>query len=276
MERVNIINEIIDSRSLSDEDYIVINSLIQALNPKEACSLLDLTFIQPKRIREYTLKKISNDISKTYRQPHKKLISTLISRLEDKKHTKKDRYSYCLNSLYESVPKKVKGDILSSFLNSNSIRNRNRFFKISLLTWNPKYLEIIEQLWYTYHDHYCLEIILKYFPDTFILENYKELIEYSQPYQIKDIFLKLGSIDFQLVAELKDIDEITYCYVLLKLGKKISNDEANIFLKNNYMDERLGLLLWVFGQMNLWDRIIEYDTKYLDKRKKQYHFDDGF
>lgn len=276
MERVKTINEIIGSRNLSDEDFIVINSLIQALNPKEACYLLDLNFTQNKRIREYALKKIYSDISNSYTQPHKKLISTLISRLEDKKYTQNDRYSYCLNFLYESVPKEDKKNILSSFLESNSIRNRNRFFKILLLNWNPKYLEIIEELWFNYHDRYCLEIILKYSPDTFILENYKELIEYSQPHQIKDIFLKLGKIDFKLVAKLKDIDEITYCYVLLKLGKKISNKEAKVFLENNYMDERLGLLLWVFGQMNLWDRIIEYNSKYLKERKEQYSFDDGF
>ena len=39
-------------------------------------------------------------------------------------------------------------------------------------------------------------------------------------------------------------------------------------LKNNYTDERIGLLLWSFGQMGLWESIIEYDADYREKDRK--------
>lgn len=82
------------------------------------------------------------------------------------------------------------------------------------------------------------------------------------------MFLKLGAINFELVEELKDIDGISYCYVLTKFGKTISDIEAKEILKDNYKDERIGLLLWSFGQMGLWDIIVEYDIKYREKHNR--------
>jgi hypothetical protein len=65
-----------------------------------------------------------------------------------------------------------------------------------------------------------------------------------------------------LVNELKNIDQISYSYVLTKFNKKLSDSEAKEFLRNNYKDDRIGLLLWCYGQMGLWDCIVEYDNKY--------------
>jgi hypothetical protein len=68
--------------------------------------------------------------------------------------------------------------------------------------------------------------------------------------------------------ELKGIDEISYCYVLSKFDKTVTDIEARKILQNNYKDERIGLLLWSFGQMGLWDLIVEYDNKYKEQHEK--------
>jgi hypothetical protein len=84
----------------------------------------------------------------------------------------------------------------------------------------------------------------------------------ASAYQQSKLFLRISEKRPDLVIELKDSDEISYAYVLAKTNKVLSDTEAKEFLKNNYKDERIGLLIWCFGQMGLWDRIIEYDNKY--------------
>ena len=80
--------------------------------------------------------------------------------------------------------------------------------------------------------------------------------------------MKIGRTNPELLDELKEIDEISFCYVLAIFGKKVSKNEANTILYNNYKDERIGLLLWSFGQMELWNTIVEYDNTYREKRRQ--------
>src|SRR5690554_5430167 len=146
---------------------------------------------------------------------------------------------------------------METFLGSQSSRNRDRSYKRLYINWDKKYSEVIEQVWHSFHDANCLRIILNHFPVKFLLDNYKDILEHTQPFQASKLFIKIGTINHNLIEELKDIDEVSYCYVLTKFDKIISNNEARRILLNNYKDDRIGLLLWSFGQMGLWDLIVE-------------------
>jgi hypothetical protein len=265
MNRVEYLNNRLETKHFIESDYTIISSLIHALPFQEACSFLDLTFNQDYRIRRYVFKKISNDISRSYRPEHKKLVSTLIKKLDEKGFIKKESCSYGIDLLFESLPTREKNQILKVFLNSKSSRNRDRAFKRINSNWNKKYQIIIEQTWYNHRDPFCLQIILNHFSSEFLLENYKNILIHTKPHQTSKLFLRLGAINLDLVNELKNIDQISYSYVLTKFNKKLSDSEAKEFLRNNFMDDRIGLLLWCYGQMGLWDSIVEYDNKYKGK-----------
>lgn len=265
MNRIDYINKRLAIKYFSESDYTIINPLIHSLLPIEACDFLDLTFKQDYRVRRYVLKKISNDIFKTYSKEHKKLITLLIKKMDEKGFGRKESCSSAINFLYSSLPIKEKGRILNIFSASKSSTNRNRAFKIINSSWNKKYQAIIEQAWLTFKDQYCLKIILIHFPSSYLIQNYKNILQYADPYQTSKLFLKLGEINFEIVGELKKIDQISYSYVLTKFDKRLSDYEAMEILKNNYKDDRIGLLLWCFGQMGLWDIIIEYDNNYSGK-----------
>ena len=268
MNRIEYINQRLATKQFSESDYAIISSLIHSLEPDEACSYLDLTFEQDYRVRRYVLKKISNDISKSYTTAHKKLIATLIKSLDKKGFGRKESCSYSLDFLLDSLPTRVRRRILEIFLGSKSSRIRDRAFKRLNIKWDKKYFELVAQVWYSFHDSYCLGIILNHFPAKFLLENYKRILQHTQPFQTSKLFLKLGAINFELVDELKDIDGISYCYVLTKFGKTISDSEAKAILKDNYKDDRIGLLLWSYGQMGLWDSIVDYDKNYREKHRR--------
>ena len=63
------------------------------------------------------------------------------------------------------------------------------------------------------------------------------------------------------LVELKSIDEITYCYVLAKLDLSLSQTEAISIFESNINDDRIGLLIWSFGQLRLWDVLLEIEPK---------------
>ena len=54
---------------------------------------------------------------------------------------------------------------------------------------------------------------------------------------------------------------------MTKFERKISISDAKDIIKRNYQDERIGLLMWCFGQMGLWEGIIDYDINYLNKHR---------
>ena len=268
MNRIEYINQRRASNNFCESDYTIISSLIYSLTPNEACSFLNLTFEQDYRVRRYILRKISNDISKSYTTTHKKLIAILIKKLDEKKFSRKESCAFSLNFLIDSLPTKSRRKIIDAFLTSKSSRNRDRALKRLNADWDKKYFELVEQVWHSFHDNYCLEIILNHFSTKFLLENHKEILQYAQPYQTSKLFLKIGESNPELLDKLKEIDAISFCYVLAKFNKVVSDKTAKTILNNNYKDERIGLLLWSFGQMGLWDTIVEYDNKYRERHKQ--------
>ena len=268
MNTIEYINKRLTVSHFSESDYAIISSLIYSLTPDEACGFLDLAFKKDFDVRRYILKKIYNDITKAYTTTHKKLIRTLLKKLDEKKFSRKESCAFSLDFLVDSLPIKTKRKIIETFLASKSSRNRDRALKRLNTNWDKKYFELIEQVWHSFHDSYCLGIILNHFPIKFLLDNYKDILEHTQPFQTSKLFIKLGAVRPELLDELKEIDGISYCYVLTKFNKKVSDSEAKNILKNNYKDDRIGLLLWSFGQMGLSDAIIEYDNKYREKHKQ--------
>jgi hypothetical protein len=261
MNRIDYIKQKLDVVDKSKIDYAIISSLIYALTPIEACEYLDLTFKQDNRIRRYILKKIASDISKSYIENHKQLIKRLLTNLEEKQFRRKESCAFSLNFLFDSLPTKVKQKIIQTFLISEYPRNRDRAFKRLNLNWDKKYLELIEAVWFLFHDTYCLKIILNHFPTTFLVQNYKDILEYTLPFQASKLFIKLGKVDIALLDKLMSIDEISYCYVLTKFNKAISSSEAKRILEKHSQDERVGLLLYSLGQMGLFETIMEYDNR---------------
>lgn len=265
MTHLEYLKKRLESKLFSESDYAILNSLILSLSSNEACALFDMKFEQDYRVRHYVLRKISIDIIKSYTNEHRKLISLLLKKLNEKGFNKKESCSFSIDFLYDSLSTKHKNLILNKFLESKSLRNRDRAYKRLFSNWNKKYQEIIEHMWTSHKDTNCLGIIINHFPLDFLLANYKDLIQYAKPYQISKLFLKLGTVNYDLIHELKSIDQISYSYVLVKFDKKLTNTQATEILKNNYKDNRIGLLLWCFGKMGLWDNIIEFETKYKDK-----------
>lgn len=75
------------------------------------------------------------------------------------------------------------------------------------------------------------------------------------------LYLRVAKADPSKLEYLSQVDEITFTYVSVKLGKALEAEAALPMFERNKYDERIGLLIWCFGQMKLWSvlRTIEQD-----------------
>lgn len=262
MKKIEYINKLVTENRLNDGEYSVVSSLIYCLSPEDACNFFDLTFNQDYRVRRYVLRKIQADISKEYLSVHKKLISSLLNLIDEKGFSKKESCAFSLDSVYDSLPKRHQKNVLNRYLTSKYGRNRDRGYKRLNLEWDKKFQNYIVKAWQLYHDSNCLKLIINHFPIDFLLDNHEELMQYAEPYQLSKLFIQIASMNVDLLKKIKETDQISYAYVLAKLDMKLSDVEAQEILHKNYQDQRIGLLLWCFGKMELWDTIVEYDQRY--------------
>jgi hypothetical protein len=149
------------------------------------------------------------------------------------------------------------------FLSSSYVSVRRRGYK-SIDTSIEGLVSEICLAWNTFHDPECAWIITKSFPANFLIENRAELsARFSEGWQFSRLYLRIGEVNRALVEELKQISEISYCYVLAKLGQVISDDEAKGIVARTSSDENFGLLVWSLGQMKLWSAL-----KYVESELK--------
>ena len=109
------------------------------------------------------------------------------------------------------------------------------------------------------------KIIIKHLPMSVVLNRARDLFAFSKSWRRRSLLLKIVDSDKKLVKELTINDPITYVYVLAKSGKKISSLRAWEIAQKYKEDDKIGLLLWCFGQMGLWKTLVKFKETYLDK-----------
>src|SRR6185437_9158825 len=80
---------------------------------------------------------------------------------------------------------------------------------------------------------------------------------FTEGWQFSRLYLRISAVDPSLLSELKSIDEISYCYVMAKIGQTVSLGEAKRIVQRVAGSEHFGLLVWSFGRMRLW-RALKY------------------
>lgn len=268
MNRIRYITELANAHFSMSDDHNTIYALIMALTPKQACSFFDLKFEQNYKIRQWTARKISHDLKTEYLPCHQDLFSTMIDMINQKPFKKRDSCAYAIDTMCDSLPPEQGDMAIKTFLASPYIRVRRRAYKRLLRDWDQRYQENVRLNWDKFQDRECIGIILKHFSVDYLLLHYKEFLDYSEPYQLSKLFIKISSRKPNKVKELKHLDEISYAYALTKLEKKLTHSEAKQFLHNNYSDSRIGLLIWCFGQMGLWNAIVDFEENYKEKIRK--------
>lgn len=236
------------------------NSLVLTLSSIEACRFLEMGLAGDFILRRYLIRKIVGDLQKSYEPCHKQLVEKLISGLDDK--TIRDRAAYPLSELCPYLPKKFRAEIITRFLGSRYKSLRSRGHKQLLMEWGGEYKSKIVENWVNYKDYYAARLMIENLSAKDLSLYKSSLVENIPPWQLSRLYMKLVAQKKSLLKELKEIDPISYAYVMVKLDNKISQSEGEALLSKSYKDERVGLLLWCLGHSGLWKVIVGYNEKY--------------
>lgn len=237
------------------DTFGVESALCACLEPDESCELLQLAAIDRPDLRAGILKKVCADIDRAQLACHESAIAKLMDQLLVSNSRERQSLGYCLSQLSLHVDASLRRSIQKFFLSSCYISVRRRGYKSIganiedlvpeiCLAWNQ---------FFDFFDPECAWIITKAFPVDFLIANRSLLSgKFSEDWQFSRLYLRIGEKNPELVEELRAVNEISYCYVLAKLGKVLSLEEAKSIVTRTSTDEKFGLLVWSFGQMKLW------------------------
>jgi hypothetical protein len=256
MSRVDQILELVADQTLLDSCGLVA-AYCNCLTPQQACDLLVKSQQCQIALRDRLLRKVCNDIDRSYARCHEKLLQRLLASFSRVDARGRQGFGYCLGTLSQHIPSTERRAVQRVFLQSKYIGVRKRGYKS--LSAEPEVPQnLVQDAWQQFHDPDCAWLIAKTFPVAYLIQ-YREALsaDFSEGWQLARLYLRIGEVDQDLLNELKSIDKISYCYVLAKLGLKLSAKEAKTFVDSSSGDERFGLLVWSFGRLGLW-KVLQY------------------
>ncbi len=231
------------------------------LTPSHACALLRRCVVARVDLRDTALRKVCADIDDTFGDCHRRLLEDLLSLFSETDSRGRQSLGYCLSTIADHVPKAERRTIQEFFLMSKHVSVRKRGYKcVSADTVIP--LALVRKAWEQFEDPACAWIIVKAFPPKFLVQHRASLAAaFSEGWQFARLYLRIAEIKPKLLTELRDIDEISYCYVLAKLGRKIALKEAVKIIDSNSGDERFGLLIWSLGRLHMWEALRHVESQ---------------
>jgi hypothetical protein len=201
------------------------------------------------------------DIDNSFSDCHRRLLEDLLSEFAKTDSRGRQSLGYCLFTIADHVPDAERRAIQEFFLTSKYVGIRKRGYKCaSADTVMPQ--DLVRKAWEQFEDPECAWVIVKSLPPEFLVQHRASLAAaFSKGWQFARLYLRIAEIKPNLLVELRDIDEISYCYVLAKLGKRITLKEAIKIIESNSGDERFGLLVWSLGRLYMWEALRHVESQ---------------
>ena len=238
MSRVDYILELVTDQNLV-ETFGLVAAYCHCLTPQQACDLFVKGQESQTALRDPLLRKVCNNIDQSYTPHHEKLLQRLLASFSRADARGRQGLGYCLATLSQHIPVTDRRAVQSVFLQSKYVGVRKRGYKS--LSAEPEVPQsLVQYTWQQFHDPDCAWLIVKTFPVAYLIQHREALAAAcSEGWQLARLYLRIGEVDQYLLNELKSIDKISYCYVLAKLGLKLSAKEAKTFVDSSSGDERL-------------------------------------
>ena len=207
-------------------------------------------------MRDALCQKLKVDIERDgWQKCHDELTKQLL-RVFDKFETPKmQQHAYVLIRIasLESTPQAFKHGIIPLQLASDFVSVRHYAYQ-ALDEIDPSdFTDAIESCWVTNQDKFCARLIVKKMSKELQDKHFDSLLATAdQQWTTVALYLKV-TLTPKRLSQLRKADGITYAYICAKRNIVISNDEAAILWEHHKKDQRAGLLIWCFGQMNLQD-----------------------
>ncbi len=259
-------------RVISDANVIdhfgLVAAMCRCLSPKESSLLLRRCAAEASNLRNTLLHKVCDDVDDTFLPLHRDLVLELVDCLRSPNPRFRQSAAYCLATLLPHLSAPHQKHVLATFLASNYVGMRRRAYKwLSSIERPPT--SAVTRVWNKFHDTDYAWLIVKTFPAHFLAKHRARLLSVlTEGWQVSRLYLRIAERSPDLLSELKSRDQISYCYVLAKLGLGLSLKQAKSFIDAHAADERFGLLVWSIGRLKLWPAL-QYLKKQLPEIEEQ-------
>ncbi|MCT8469343.1 hypothetical protein KZO85_12190 [Chromohalobacter canadensis] len=251
------------------DTYGIENAFCNCLNSEEATELLNRVVTEKPAYRNAAVKKVCSDIEKDFLGCHEQLVEDLTLRFESADHRLRQSLGTVLSRLSEVAPSFIEQKIELFFLQSRYVGVRRRGYKIAARR-DKLDEQAVLKAWHEHSDYEAAWLITKFFPVFFLIENIKDIEQhFTEGWQFARLYLRIAEVQPNLLPRLKDRDPISYCYVLVKTGIEISDDEAFDIMESASQDERFGLFVWSLGKAGKWDVLKNIDSKLLEIQERR-------
>lgn len=231
------------------------------LQPDEVCELLLKCRYSTDTVRRWALERMCMDLDHAQLDCHKHLIRVLTSDLAEAKYRDSSSLGYLMSNIAEHAAIDERRAIIIALLSSSYVVARRRGYKLigkDIGDLQPE----VDRVWKWVSDPECAWLITKTFPVEYLVQNRKALAsKFSEEWQFSRLYLRIGEVHPSLLRELQSINEIRYCYVLAKLGRKLTLSEAKKIVDRTPHDDRFGLLVWSLGKMKQWNALRYIETE---------------
>lgn len=249
-------------------------ALVFCLSGEEACHALASFYFRDETIRRALLNKIEEDIrNKGFQHYHRQFIEDIISSIESLPYIQKKTCGRYLYYFYNHVPSDLQTKVINNLANSSYKFLRDRGFSVLRHFWNEEYRPLIQQVWEKHHDYRCALLLLEHFPDSVITKNFRAIHRAlkNQPGEAK-LLVRRAQKKPSILKQLRKEDAITYTYVMVKLGKVLSTNDAKEIFEQCKTDDRIPIFIWSLGRMGLWEVLQDIASRSDELLEEQYNF----
>jgi hypothetical protein len=270
-EKMNRIEHVLELpiEKIKIDSFGLANAFICCLTPPQACELLQRCVVLRIDLRNSTIRKICNDIDISYSHCHERLLTKLMRMLPVADLRGRNSIGYCLAKIADHVRKPERHKILKCFLMAEYIEVRKRGYKCIANNLDSNNSLLLEA-WEKFNDGECAWLIVKYFPEEFLIKNRRVLLSvFSENWQFARLYLRIGKAKPRMLKELKSLDQISYCYVIAKLDGHLDLKEAIQIVDGNAQNDRFDLLVWSLGRLRLWPALEYIENHQQNIREKR-------
>ena len=233
-------------------------ALLNCLSPQDACTCA-IEMLQTDHnayMREAMCKKLAVDISRQgWQECHEELIDQLLLDFYLQPTTyNHQQYAFVLSQLarLEDMPQLVRARIIPHLLDSHLRSVRKYGYDALEQVAADDFVDEIEAAWKKESDVHCARLIVNQLPIPIQEKHFDSLYAAADDWSLKGLYLHITLFPERLYL-LRESDGITYAYICAKRGVPITDEEACVLWEQYKKDERAGLLIWCFGQLEMWN-----------------------
>jgi len=229
------------------------SSFLNCLTAEETCLIASPENLKDTYIRDKILSKVCSDIKHNgFQECHVHLLNKYFEKYVNLSISEKRTTGVCLRVLYPYCDEQWSSRI-ERFLCFTPLLKRTGM-KLIRENWYSGLELLLEELWCLQKDYSLALIALDNASKAFILKNFDAIEKCLEEDLaiISRLYLEVGKYNPNMLLRLKAKDEITYCHVIGKLGRKLSTEEAKEIFEKNKNDKRFGIMISAFGRMGLW------------------------